>query len=86
MPCRNDRYPCFGISQRSVTVSTVGLALAIRKLADEKMQVTLAVSLHTPDDELRDALVPLNTRWPIDEVLSAAANYADVTGRRVSIE
>lgn len=75
-----------GISQRSVTVSTVGLAPAIRKLAKEKMQVRLAVSLHTPDDELRDTLVPVNTRWPVDEVLDAARYYADVSGRRVSIE
>jgi 23S rRNA (adenine2503-C2)-methyltransferase len=76
----------FGISQRSVTVSTVGLAPAIRKLADERMQVRLAVSLHTPDDELRDTLVPVNNRWPVDEVLEAARYYADVSGRRVSIE
>ncbi|MEU0464566.1 23S rRNA (adenine(2503)-C(2))-methyltransferase RlmN [Amycolatopsis sp. NPDC006131] len=75
-----------GISQRSVTVSTVGLAPAIRRLADEKMQVRLAVSLHTPDDELRDTLVPVNNRWPVDEVLEAARYYADSTGRRVSIE
>ncbi|WP_167098453.1 23S rRNA (adenine(2503)-C(2))-methyltransferase RlmN [Amycolatopsis granulosa] len=75
-----------GISQRSVTVSTVGLAPAIRRLADEKMQVRLAVSLHTPDDELRDTLVPVNNRWPVDEVLEAARYYADTTGRRVSIE
>ncbi|MGN5239759.1 MULTISPECIES: 23S rRNA (adenine(2503)-C(2))-methyltransferase RlmN [unclassified Rhodococcus (in: high G+C Gram-positive bacteria)] len=76
----------FGLSQRSVTVSTVGLAPAIRKLADEDLHVTLAVSLHTPDDELRDTLVPVNNRWPIAEVLSAARYYADKTGRRVSIE
>ncbi len=75
-----------GISQRSVTVSTVGLAPAIRKLADEKMQVRLAVSLHTPDDELRDTLVPVNERWSVDEVLTAARYYADTSGRRVSIE
>jgi 23S rRNA (adenine2503-C2)-methyltransferase len=75
-----------GISQRSVTVSTVGLAPAIRKLADEKMHVRLAVSLHTPDDELRDTLVPVNERWSVDEVLSAARYYADTSGRRVSIE
>ncbi|MET7994009.1 23S rRNA (adenine(2503)-C(2))-methyltransferase RlmN [Amycolatopsis sp. NPDC005232] len=75
-----------GIGQRSVTVSTVGLAPAIRKLADEKMQVRLAVSLHTPDDELRDTLVPVNNRWSVDEVLSAARYYADTSGRRVSIE
>ena len=76
----------FGISARSVTVSTVGLAPAIRKLADERLGVTLAVSLHTPDDELRDTLVPVNERWKVDEVLDAARYYADVTGRRVSIE
>jgi 23S rRNA (adenine2503-C2)-methyltransferase len=76
----------FGISARSVTVSTVGLAPAIRKLADERLGVTLAVSLHTPDDELRDTLVPVNSRWKVGEVLDAARYYADVTGRRVSIE
>jgi 23S rRNA (adenine2503-C2)-methyltransferase len=75
-----------GISQRSVTVSTVGLAPAIRRLADERMQVRLAVSLHTPDDELRDTLVPVNNRWSVDEVLQAARYYADTSGRRVSIE
>ena len=76
----------FGISARSVTVSTVGLAPAIRKLADERLGVTLAVSLHTPDDELRDTLVPVNNRWEVSEVLEAARYYGDVTGRRVSIE
>ena len=76
----------FGISARSVTVSTVGLAPAIRKLADERLGVTLALSLHAPDDELRDTLVPVNNRWKVDEVLDAARYYADVTGRRVSIE
>ncbi|MCP2260784.1 23S rRNA m(2)A-2503 methyltransferase [Streptoalloteichus tenebrarius] len=75
-----------GISQRSVTVSTVGLVPAIHKLADEGLQVRLAVSLHTPDDELRDTLVPVNTRWKVREVLEAARHYADRTGRRVSIE
>ncbi|MGK2880564.1 MAG: 23S rRNA (adenine(2503)-C(2))-methyltransferase RlmN [Mycobacterium sp.] len=76
----------FGISARSVTVSTVGLAPAIRKLADERLGVTLAVSLHTPDDALRDTLVPVNTRWSVTEVLDAARYYAQSTGRRVSIE
>lgn len=76
----------FGISARAVTVSTVGLAPAIRKLADERLGVTLAVSLHTPDDELRDTLVPVNNRWKVAEVLDAARYYADTTGRRVSIE
>ena len=76
----------FGISARSVTVSTVGLAPAIRKLADERLGVTLALSLHAPDDELRDTLVPVNNRWKVSEALDAARYYADVTGRRVSIE
>jgi 23S rRNA (adenine2503-C2)-methyltransferase len=76
----------FGISARSVTVSTVGLAPAIRKLADERLGVTLALSLHAPDDELRDELVPINTRWNIDEVVNAAWEYARQTKRRVSIE
>jgi 23S rRNA (adenine2503-C2)-methyltransferase len=76
----------FGISTRSVTVSTVGLAPAIRKLADERLGVTLALSLHAPDDELRDTLVPVNNRWKVSEALGAARYYADVTGRRVSIE
>jgi len=75
-----------GISQRSVTVSTVGLVPAIGKLADEDLSVTLAVSLHAPDDKLRDTLVPVNRRWKVAEVLAAAWHYATVTGRRVSIE
>jgi len=75
-----------GLSQRSVTVSTVGLAPAMRKMTAEDLNVTLAVSLHTPDDELRDTLVPVNNRWKVEEVLEAARGYAENTGRRVSVE
>ena len=75
-----------GISQRSVTVSTVGLVPAMARLAGEGLSVTLAVSLHAPDDELRDTLVPVNQRWKVDEVLAAAWDYAAATGRRISIE
>jgi len=75
-----------GLGQRSVTVSTVGLVPAIRRLTDEGLNVTLAVSLHAPDDELRDSLVPINTRWKVAEVLGAADDYARRTGRRYSIE
>jgi 23S rRNA (adenine2503-C2)-methyltransferase len=75
-----------GISQRSVTVSTVGLVPAIGRLAAEGLSVTLAVSLHAPDDEARDELVPVNRRWKVAEVLAAAWDYAAATGRRVSIE
>ncbi|HKA69004.1 MAG TPA: 23S rRNA (adenine(2503)-C(2))-methyltransferase RlmN [Actinomycetes bacterium] len=75
-----------GMSQRSITVSTVGLVPAMNKLAGEGLNVTLAVSLHAPDDELRDTLVPINTRWKVAELLDAAWSYAAVTKRRVSIE
>ena len=75
-----------GISQRSVTVSTVGLVPAIRRLTAEGLGVTLAVSLHAPDDGLRDELVPVNKRWNVAEVLGAAWEYAAATHRRVSVE
>jgi 23S rRNA (adenine2503-C2)-methyltransferase len=75
-----------GLSQRHITVSTVGLAPAIRRLADEDLAVTLALSLHAPDDDLRDELVPVNNRWKVAEVLDAAWDYAARTGRRISIE
>jgi 23S rRNA (adenine2503-C2)-methyltransferase len=75
-----------GISQRAITVSTVGLVPAIRRLTGEGLSCRLAVSLHAPDDELRDSLVPVNRRWKVSEVLDAAWEYAAATGRRVSIE
>jgi 23S rRNA (adenine2503-C2)-methyltransferase len=75
-----------GLSQRAITVSTVGLVPGILKLQEEKLQVTLALSLHAPDDELRDTLVPINQRYPVAEVLDTAFGYARATGRRLSIE
>ncbi|MDG4829575.1 23S rRNA (adenine(2503)-C(2))-methyltransferase RlmN [Solwaraspora sp. WMMD1047] len=75
-----------GLSQRHITVSTVGLVPAMRRLAGEELAVTLALSLHAPDDELRDELVPVNQRWKVAEVLDAAWDYSAHTGRRVSIE
>jgi 23S rRNA (adenine2503-C2)-methyltransferase len=75
-----------GMSQRNITVSTVGLVPAMDKLTEEGLSVTLAVSLHAPDDELRDTLVPVNTRWNVADVLAAAWRYGDRTHRRVSIE
>jgi len=75
-----------GISARGITMSTVGLVPAIDKLAAEGIPVTLALSLHAPDDELRDELVPINTRWKVDEAIDAAHRYYETTGRRVSIE
>ncbi len=75
-----------GMSARGLTMSTVGLVPAIDRLAAEGIPVTLALSLHAPDDTLRDELVPINTRWKVDEALDAARRYFDATGRRVSIE
>lgn len=75
-----------GMSARNITVSTVGLAPAIAKLAAEEIPVTFALSLHAPDDELRDELIPVNSRWKVDEVLDAARDYFEKSGRRVSIE
>ena len=75
-----------GMSARGITMSTVGLVPAIDKLAAEGLPVTLALSLHAPDDELRNELVPINTRWSVDEAIDAAHRYYETTGRRVSIE
>ncbi|HEX4443789.1 MAG TPA: 23S rRNA (adenine(2503)-C(2))-methyltransferase RlmN [Galbitalea sp.] len=75
-----------GMSARQITVSSVGLVPAILKLAEEKLPVRFALSLHAPDDTLRDELIPVNSRWKVDEALDAARNYFEKTGRRVSIE
>ena len=75
-----------GMSARGITMSTVGLVPGIDKLTAEGIPVTLALSLHAPDDELRNELVPINTRWSVDEALDAAHRYFEATGRRVSIE
>lgn len=76
----------FGMSARGITVSTVGLVPQIGRLTAEGLPLTLAVSLHAPDDELRNELVPVNNRWSVAEVVEAAWEYARVTKRRVSIE
>ncbi len=75
-----------GMSARHVTVSTVGLVPRIKQLADEGIPVTLALSLHAPDDELRNELVPINTRFSVAETVDAAHEFFAKTGRRVSIE
>ncbi len=75
-----------GMSARHITVSSVGLVPAIRRLTAEKIPVTFALSLHAPDDELRDELIPVNSRWKVDEALDAAYEFYAATGRRVSIE
>lgn len=74
------------IGMRHMTISTVGLVPQIRRLAGERLQLTLAVSLHAPSDELRSQLVPANRRWPLAELLAATRDYASATGRRVTFE
>jgi 23S rRNA (adenine2503-C2)-methyltransferase len=81
-----DKKHGLGMSARGITVSTVGLVPAINKLAAEDIPVTFALSLHAPDDALRDELIPVNSKWKVDEALDAARGYFDKTGRRVSIE
>jgi len=75
-----------GISARHLTVSTVGVVPGMYRLAQHPLPVTLAVSLHAPDDTLRETLVPLNRRYPIAEVIDAARQYAAIKGRRVTFE
>ncbi|MFV0307925.1 MAG: 23S rRNA (adenine(2503)-C(2))-methyltransferase RlmN [Desertimonas sp.] len=75
-----------GLSARHLTISTVGVVPGIRRLAQRDLPVTLAVSLHAANDELRDRLVPINRRYPIDELIPAAQTFVDVNRRRLSFE
>jgi 23S rRNA (adenine2503-C2)-methyltransferase len=75
-----------GLGARRITLSTSGLVPQIRHLAEEGLQIGLAISLHAPNDALRSRLMPVNRRWPIAEVLEAAEYYVKRTGRRVSYE
>ena len=74
------------ISQRNITVSTCGLVPRIKELADKKLQITLALSLHAADDETRKSLMPIANKYSIKEVLDACRYYFDTTKRRVSYE
>ena len=74
------------ISQRNLTVSTCGLVPKIRQLADEKLQITLALSLHAPNDEKRKELMPIAYNYTMDEVLDACRYYFQKTGRRITFE
>jgi 23S rRNA (adenine2503-C2)-methyltransferase len=75
-----------GISPRRIVVSTSGLIPRITQLGEEKLAVTLAISLHAARDELRDVLVPINRKYPVADLVAAAQGYADRTSRRVSYE
>ncbi len=75
-----------GIGARRITVSTVGLVPQIKQLADEGLQVNLAVSLHAADDETRSETMPVNKKWPLAELMAACRTYCDKTGRRIFFE
>ena len=74
------------IGQRHISVSTCGLADKIRELAERKLQITLLLSLHAPDDERRSSIMPVNNKYPIKEVMDACDLYIKETGRRISFE
>jgi 23S rRNA (adenine2503-C2)-methyltransferase len=76
----------FNLGARKITISTVGLVPAMRRYADEQRQTPLAVSLHAATDEERDKLIPVNRRWPINELMDACRYYVAQTGRRITFE
>jgi 23S rRNA (adenine2503-C2)-methyltransferase len=75
-----------GLSARHLTISTVGIVPGIRRLAERRLPVTLAVSLHAANDVLRDELVPINRRYPLEDVMAACADYLEINHRRLSFE
>ncbi len=75
-----------GISARRITISTVGLPPAIRRLAEKDMHYHLAVSLHAANDELRNQLVPVNKKIGLTAILEAADDYFEASGRRLTFE
>jgi 23S rRNA (adenine2503-C2)-methyltransferase len=76
----------FNLGARHMTVSTVGLVPAIRKLSQEPLQVNLAISLHAPTNELRSQTMPINKKYPLEELLAACKDYIAATGRQVTFE
>ena len=76
----------FGIGQRHITLSTVGIVPGIERLAGEGLQITLAISLHAATDQLRESLVPINRSYPLEELFGACRRYSARTGRRISFE
>ena len=75
-----------GIGQRHITVSTSGIIPGIRRLAEEDLQITLALSLHAPDSETRDEIVPINQKFPVPDLIEAVQDYYNKTGRRITVE
>ena len=76
----------YNLSMRNITMSTCGLVPEILRLADEKLAITLAISLHAPNDEKRRKLMPIAEKYSISEILDACKRYFEITGRRISFE
>ena len=76
----------YNLGARRFTISTVGLVPMIKRFASEKRQINLAVSLHAANDELRSSLLPINKKYPLNELISACRDYVDFTGRRITFE
>ena len=76
----------FNLGMRHISLSTCGLVDKIYKLAERKLQLTLSVSLHAPNDDIRRRTMPVAKRWPIEELIKACRDYFDITGRRISFE
>lgn len=77
---------CLGISYRNITLSTSGIVPRMYDLAEEQIPITLAISLHAPEDELRSSIMPINKRYPLADVVEAGINYAQKTNRQVTYE
>lgn len=75
-----------GIGMRHITISTVGISPAIRQLQEMDLQLTLAISLHAPANELRRRLIPISAKYPLDQLMAACRDYANFTKRRVTFE
>jgi 23S rRNA (adenine2503-C2)-methyltransferase len=76
----------FNLGERRFTISTVGLLPKIQQFADEKRQINLAISLHAATDELRSSMLPINRKYPIEELIQASREYVEKTGRRITFE
>ena len=74
------------IGMRHISLSTCGVVPGIYRLMEEQIPLTLSISLHAPNDEIRSRSMPINRRWPMDELLRACRDYIDATGRRISFE
>jgi 23S rRNA (adenine2503-C2)-methyltransferase len=83
---RLNDHDAFGLGARRLTISTVGLVPQIKRFADENTQYNLAISLHTVDNELRSEMMPINRKYPVEDLLGACRYYIEKTNRRITFE